>query len=549
MPYLIIGHTSSNRTKIWACGDEGHESVTVFLTRADDATSPKIPPIRMALDAAQANTAVATFDGLEADTAYRVTASFGYELFWGLRWQEWETIQGCVRTFPRSRTEFSFLFGSCNLATASMTNVAAVATGFFGAHIGRRALERPSERWFHPRYAWLARRVVSCAWALAAGATFKLTGFEQPEPAAPSPFTAFEGPGTEAGHPRFMIHAGDQIYFDFPLPNRKPSLEQYRRAYRNSWFDDPEIARVFRSGPHYMVPDDHEFVDGFAVDHVPSPDHSAIDYLKHGRRAYREFAHSRHNEDHGPSEALDHTFECGGVYFFLLDTRSKRCVATGEMIDAAQLSRLERWLLAHRDDVKFVVSSVPIVAQVKASGDERRTGGGVFDKWAGGPFETQRRKLLSFLHAQKIEQLVFLVGDMHCTYQAHMRIGTPSRRTTLQELAGGPIQQLDFSRVTDFESQVRGTLDDSPNGVPYESGFTRFNSAAAGVLRITVKPPSTNGALPTVEWNLEPTRAKAVASASSPPRGSIAGTTPDPAVFRQAGRISFSRTTIRSPSS
>ena len=38
--------------------------------------------------------------------------------------------------------------------------------------------------------------------------------------------------------PAFTIHAGDQIYFDFPNVNRVPDVESYRAAYDEAWFED-----------------------------------------------------------------------------------------------------------------------------------------------------------------------------------------------------------------------------------------------------------------------------------------------------------------------
>ena len=60
---------------------------------------------------------------------------------------------------------------------------------------------------------------------------------------------------------RFMIHAGDQIYFDFPFTARPPDAAEYRKTYRQAWFEDSKLRELLARCPHYMTLDDHDVVE------------------------------------------------------------------------------------------------------------------------------------------------------------------------------------------------------------------------------------------------------------------------------------------------
>ena len=69
--------------------------------------------------------------------------------------------------------------------------------------------------------------------------------------------------------PSFFLHGGDQIYYDFPHPYRPPDRRDYRRAYREAWFEDEPLEHLLAHWPHYMTLDDHELADQFALDFAP----------------------------------------------------------------------------------------------------------------------------------------------------------------------------------------------------------------------------------------------------------------------------------------
>jgi phosphodiesterase/alkaline phosphatase D-like protein len=103
------------------------------------------------------------------------------------------------------------------------------------------------------------------------------------------------------------------------------------------------------------------------------------------------------------------------------------------MIDPVQLSTFKRWLKTHKDQLKFVVTSVPFVGQVKKPKK---------DKWCDPAFDTQRADILGHMLKEGIGNTVFLTGDMHTAYQASMTFTNGAETGEIHELMSSPINQI-----------------------------------------------------------------------------------------------------------
>ena len=325
--------------------------------------------------------------------------------------------------------------------------------------------------------------------------------------------------------PSFFLHAGDQIYYDFPSPDRAPSRQEYRLAYREAWFEDTSLRHVLRHWSHYMTLDDHEIADQFATDFiVPNKKHQAAKYLGEARVAYDEYAHAlirggaaaESTREDGP---YWYTFDKGNTHYFVLDTRtSRRNDGAAAIIDSEQMLRLLNWLSVHRNDLKFVVTSVPFVAQVNEPASNRKNDwfkkekrNSEHDKWSAARFQEQRDRIIEYIAANAIERLVFLTGDMHCCYHATMRIGTGARKyesITVHELAGGPVNQLQLANVNEFDRRcARKTGGD--HKVDYEVVLERFHGEVSAVMHVKVDYTHRDevtspgrSVVPEVEWNV-----------------------------------------------
>lgn len=535
MPYLIVGPVTHESAVLWVRGGWLRRRVHVRTTGRGQAHDRELVLAR-----SRDFTAAVEISGLQAGTAYEVEARFEGPGGWcGQR------VLGRLRTFPApdSDAPFSFLHASCNLSVVLLTQAGAVAASAVGAFAALHLLSSSGSPVVSGmlRVARGVRGLVVAARDAARGLFARLTGrppralqrsgssfpflrffvfvlertaWWQPKPVLQSPFAPLAPLLLERSPPAFMIHAGDQIYFDFPLPSRQPSLMAYRRTYRQAFFGDPD-QRAFLAGcPHYMTLDDHEVVDGFARDHVPIVGRDPEAYTEPALRAYDEYVASRQTPNAGTGHR-GYTFEHGDVRFLVLDTRTQRIRGERRMLDEAQLELLLHWLDEHRQRIKFVVSSVPFLAELSDAADLAEE---CDDKWAGRFYRGQRDRILDFVHEKSIGRLVFLVGDMHCTYHVTTQLGTTEHRVLVHELAGGPIHQAAYGARSDFREEMIGRT--VRGGVPLRTWLRAFSGAAAGVLRVSVSP----GRRPEVRWRVVPT--------SDPPRRSGAQQA-------LAGRIDF----------
>jgi hypothetical protein len=331
-------------------------------------------------------------------------------------------------------------------------------------------------------------------------------------------------------NPDFFLHVGDQIYYDFPRPDRHPDRDEYRLSYREAWVDDDAARYFLANWPHYMIFDDHEFADQYARNFVPPNDASPDVYLLESTIAYRDYVHGRNPpgrktayEGEGP---YWYTFAVGETRFFVLDTRSERWVKEAaprrrpQMLDEDQMEHLLKWMGQYPNDLKFVVTSIPFVAELPDTEGPlpaAQAAPGEFvrrnrdnDKWSAFDFAGQRDQIIRYVADHDIERLVFLTGDMHCCYHASMHVARRGALkyagVTIHELAGGPLNQLELGTIDQFTPHCIRQTDD----IEYEILLDRFHTEADAVLHIKVDFPEREqivggeGRTPTPEvvWNV-----------------------------------------------
>ncbi len=237
------------------------------------------------------------------------------------------------------------------------------------------------------------------------------------------------------GPVRFVLMMGDQIYADLfnrmvPI-GRADTFEEFQQRYHAA-FGSMSLRRLMRQVPTYMILDDHEIEDNWTQDRIRGAAGRSLFLQAIG--AYMSYQWS-----HGPRTyggRLYYRFECNGHPFFVLDTRTQRFIDDiEERIDdnhllgrpsldpnePGQLDRLLAWLTEQQGKggavPKFVVSSSVFVPNTV-----RSTKGEKFklddDTWAA--FPTTRKTLLDHIVANKIQNVVFLSGDIHCSNVAEM---------------------------------------------------------------------------------------------------------------------------------
>ncbi len=241
--------------------------------------------------------------------------------------------------------------------------------------------------------------------------------------------------------PRFVLMVGDQIYADMfnrAIPiGLADTYEEFQERYQTA-FGTPNIRRLLRNLPTYMILDDHEIEDNWTQDRITERNKRVLFNIAIG--AYMSYQWS-----HGPRQdrydrRLFYDFDCGGFPFFVLDERTQRYkddepgLADNHLLgrpsfdpvkEPTQLDHLCNWLTQHKDNdrPKFIVSPTVFVPNpIETAGNENKKEKS--DSWPA--FPTTRRHLLQHIVRHRIQNIVFLSGDIHCSNVARIKFsGSP----------------------------------------------------------------------------------------------------------------------------
>jgi alkaline phosphatase D len=266
-----------------------------------------------------------------------------------------------------------------------------------------------------------------------------------------APMQRHFAPDNSFGEPaRFTMMCGDQIYADMlnrlvPVL-RADTFEEFQERYHTA-YGAQNLRRLLRTSTTYMIIDDHEIEDNWTQDRINDAGKHQLFNIAIG--AYQSYQWS-----HGPhtwGRLLYYKFECGGYPSFVLDTRTQRYkddlpgLHDNHMLGRpsldpvnhpGQLQRLLDWLAeqqAARGNVpKFIVTSSVFVPNdmternAPAPGEQEDPNDPVFhlnvkrrddsDSWPA--FPETRLSLLRHIVKNKIQNVVFLAGDIHCSNAA-----------------------------------------------------------------------------------------------------------------------------------
>lgn len=334
---------------------------------------------------------------------------------------------------------------------------------------------------------------------------------------------------------RFVVAGGDQVYVDGEeeisiwewlrqVKHENPSLEDmiswYRDIYKGYW-GFPEVQRVFRTFPTYMIWDDHDIVDGWGS-YQPDELAGLLDTSWHLRNqkeqlrlAYEMFQAAKtvyweYQHSHNPQnlvkeqEQWDYEFQCGCCAFYVLDMRGFRDYNRNECrtLGVEQWNRFEEWLSKEYDSssrVLFIVSPVPVVhlssfainkidLTLFGYQDDQR------DHWEHETNWDERNRMLGLvfkLSQETKRPVIFLSGDVHIG--AAFQLSHP-------HFPGAKVFQLTSSGITyaDLKKLGRriletlvaeeGNLGDRKDSIPYHFrnlSVCRYNNF--GIVRVTEK--------------------------------------------------------------
>ncbi len=231
-----------------------------------------------------------------------------------------------------------------------------------------------------------------------------------------------------ATEPAFFLMLGDGVYVDSACPvgegQNVPGAEEVATDLAGFYgrykyhLEDSTYAGFLAETPIFVTWDDHEIRDNFGG---PELERINPQLLAEGRKAFFDYWPLLGGEGARIYRKLSYGAHAD---LFVLDTRSYRdplvnwdpSPVTGEhktMLGAEQFDWLREELAASTATWKFIVTSVPVsyptgFPQPQVEGR---------DGWANGGdrsgYEQEMMRLLFFLSAHGIENVVFIAGDTH----------------------------------------------------------------------------------------------------------------------------------------
>jgi alkaline phosphatase D len=262
----------------------------------------------------------------------------------------------------------------------------------------------------------------------------------------------------------FVVNLGDYIYAEaYYAANDgrggirtdpigfSETLDQYRGKYA-LYRTDPALRRMHALFPMVSIWDDHEVQDNYAG--VP-PDGGLDPSLRYSRArrdaAYRAFFESMPTYGaKGPgSNRIYRGMRFGStVDLLLLDQRQYRADqpcgdeqvgpvcddlnAPRPFLGRRQMSFVKKRLARTPAAWKVIANQVMVMPTIYPGGDYIG-----FDSWQGYPRE--RRELLQHLRRKKIDDVVFVTGDIHVFVAGDVRVDPDDRRPVATEFVGGSI--------------------------------------------------------------------------------------------------------------
>lgn len=213
-----------------------------------------------------------------------------------------------------------------------------------------------------------------------------------------------------------VIMAGDQVYADdlsFIFPDDE--LVEFLRRYQIV-FGQEHIRNLMATIPTYMILDDHEIEDNWPAKATEKDKLTWYPKAIHAYQIYQcshspLFTASSEGRVEGTLQKLWYTFNDGCVSWFVMDCRTERVLTKKpwQMVKEEQLKALIDWIKDGSELVKMIVTSVPLVPDVDNESD---------DKWTA--FPQQRAQILQAIDSVYNPKIVFVSGDVHCSYVAEI---------------------------------------------------------------------------------------------------------------------------------
>jgi alkaline phosphatase D len=312
-----------------------------------------------------------------------------------------------------------------------------------------------------------------------------------------------------------VVHLGDYIYegkgrdkqVRRHLGNQAMTLNDYRRRY-SQYKSDPALQAMHAIAPWIVTWDDHEVQNNYAADFPPKKGASRKKFLERRAAAYKAYYEHmplrRSALPKGPDMTLYRKIAFGRLAAFnVLDTRQYRSglpcgggrkppCPEALSPDRTMLGLGQRqWLfdsLASSSATWNVLAQQIMMARVDRTYGEGESYS--MDQWPG--YESDRRRVLKFLHERNVSNPVVLTGDIHSNWANELIadfddlgskcVATEFVGTSISSGGDGRLKPKDLERL----------LTENP--------FVKFHNAERGYVRCDVTPKSWRADYQTVEY-------------------------------------------------
>jgi phosphodiesterase/alkaline phosphatase D-like protein len=220
----------------------------------------------------------------------------------------------------------------------------------------------------------------------------------------------------------FVLHAGDQLYADFPSGEPATDLASYRAKYAYAWAQ-PGLKALHQNNAMYNTWDDHEVYNNWqGVRDVPRIEAGVQTFFEHQpirretanpNRIYRSFKWGR-------------TLE-----LFVLDCRGERDLDNGKYMSDAQVDWLCNGVASSKAVFKMVLNSCPIGMFPDGINQWRAP----TDRWANPAWSAQRTKVLDA--SQQAGGVWWLSGDFHFGTVGRVQYGNNTMYPRVREVLMG----------------------------------------------------------------------------------------------------------------
>lgn len=218
-------------------------------------------------------------------------------------------------------------------------------------------------------------------------------------------------------HPDFMIWLGDNIYLREPDWNSKTGIF-HRYTHTRSL---PEMQAFLASTHNYAIIDDHDF----------GPNDSDRSFWnKNQTLAAFELFWANPSYGVGNINGAITAFRWGDGDFFLLDNRTYRTPNNRKTGRKTQLGEEQiQWLFdnlaASYATFKFVVS-----------GGQFLSTSPTYESYSNYGFEKERQRIIDYIYAENIKNVVFLTGDVHFSEISILR---EEGKPTIWDITSSPL--------------------------------------------------------------------------------------------------------------